>query len=320
MTRPDPQTYLGGHDAAVCLGLQPFGKTKLQLWQEKTGREPSRFVESYRTQKGLYLEPLLCAWYEQQRGCQVQNRGDTFLKHTDEPVMAGHPDGLAHFAERQKLRLVEFKDTKRREYWHEPPEDYVAQCQHYGAILQSIHGDVLEPVVDLVVDIGDTEPKIFEVPLTPESIDWLVRCEREFWYEHVNKDVPPEPENVAEAMATWPQSTDGVVQASPEDVLALEQYFAAEAEKKKADARMASAKLKLQRRLADAGTLLWEGRPIVTWHTDKKGRRVYREEAKKGGFLYDQITEEGKPARRFLPKTLSDAQIQAAREQISEVT
>lgn len=311
MTRPDPQTYLGGHDAGVCLGLQPFGKTRLDVWEEKTGRKPSSVPSSWRMDKGLYLEPLLCQWYEQQRGVKVQNR-DEFITHADDKIIAGHPDGIAHID--GKYRLVEFKLTQRREHWTEPPDDYVSQCQHYGAILRSIFGDTFAMAADLVVDHGAAEPSIFTVELTPEKLDYLESCERQLWYEHVNKDIPPEPETLAECLARWPQNTDAVVEATPEVVLALEQLAKVKSRLDAEKAKKDNLELLIKRFMEDAGTLLWQGRKIVTWTSSKPRRSVDVASLKEAG-LYDAFCKEGNPIRTFRPKDLTDDMVKAAHAQ-----
>lgn len=320
MPRPDPQTYLGGHDAAPALGLAPFGRTRAKVFGEKTGRIPHDPPTQYLCDKGLQLERLLADWYVANRDgirkiANIDGDVAQFKRHTEEPIMAGHPDGVASTLGR--LRLVEFKVTQRREYWSEPPDDYAAQVLHYGCILKSHYGDMMENVADLVVDHGDRKgPTIFEIPLVPEVLAQLLAAERELWYEFIDKDIEPPPEDLDEAKARW-ECNDETVIASPNMLMAIDQLNQITAEIKEREERKDALKLAIQRSMGAAGTMIYKGRQVCTWK-ERAGKQSIDQEALAADGLKAKYTKTGERYRVFLPKKVPADLLKEAHETVEE--
>jgi predicted phage-related endonuclease len=50
---------IGGSEAATVLGLEPYGNTRLDLWNQKTGRVEKTFAGNLATQYGTQIESYI---------------------------------------------------------------------------------------------------------------------------------------------------------------------------------------------------------------------------------------------------------------------
>lgn len=73
---------VGGSDAACIMGMKPYGQTRLQLWEEKTGRT-DRDIQGEALRFGHKIEPYIRKWLT--------------LRAADTPAIYGEFEGLIDY-------------------------------------------------------------------------------------------------------------------------------------------------------------------------------------------------------------------------------
>lgn len=175
--------YIGGSDAAAVVGLNPYASA-FSLWAEKTGKIPG-FEGNLATEVGTYLEEFVAQKFAQETGKKVRKCNQSFLNsqypfaiaNIDREIV-GEDAGL-EIKTTDTLNLTKFKGG-------EYPANYYVQMMHYMAMTGKQRWY-------LAVLIGNKEFKWFILERDEAEIEALMTAEAEFW-EHVKKNVPPEPD------------------------------------------------------------------------------------------------------------------------------
>ena len=189
--------YIGGSDAAAVVGLNPFS-SPYSLWAEKTGKVPP-FEGNLTTDVGTFLEEFVARKFSEISGKKVRRVNQSLINdrypfaiaNIDRDVV-GEDSGL-------ECKSTSALSTKRF-LGGEFPTNYYCQCVHYLGVTEKSRWY-------LAVLVGNKEFKIYQitrladdpVPVWCESsvyvnddeISALMTSEMVFWYEHVQKDIPP---------------------------------------------------------------------------------------------------------------------------------
>jgi putative phage-type endonuclease len=184
----DRRTYIGGPDAAMIMGVSPYGSA-FDVWQRKMGLT-DEIESSYLMEVGQAVESLILKYYTKITGYEIRTMGTALDIY--EPWRGGTVDALALDADGNPVGVVEAKNTAawNRSDWgaegtDEIPDHYLIQGVWYMSLVEL-------PWVDFPVSFGNTEPKIFRVNRNPKlEATILDRCRR-FWHENVLAGVPPE--------------------------------------------------------------------------------------------------------------------------------
>lgn len=194
------QKGIGGSDAAVILGLNPY-KNNIRLWEEKTGRVQAEDISDkpyvkYGTQAEEYLRELFKLDFPQY---EVSHDENTIIKHPKYPFLFASLDGQLADKETGELGILEIKTTNilqsmQKEKWKEKiPDNYFCQVLHYlnvtgysFAILKAqlkydFDGDIKLETRHYKINRNDFE----------EDIKELEKAEIEFWTKYVEKNVQP---------------------------------------------------------------------------------------------------------------------------------
>jgi putative phage-type endonuclease len=177
---------IGASDAAVIMKKFPYGKTPLNLWEEKIGGS-STFTNKA-MEHGNKMEPRALKWAQDQLGIELigQNRSE----HPQMPWMRATLDGVNF----EKRIMVEIKCPYNLENHYkvkktqEVPEIYFPQLQHQikveeervdkGYLLSFNHKD-------------ENDSILIEVKRDNQYIEKLVDEEYEFFQHVVNRTPPP---------------------------------------------------------------------------------------------------------------------------------
>ena len=225
------KTGIGGSDAATIIGMKPYGNTREELWEEKTGRQERR-IGNAATRFGSTIEPYIRLWLTK-RAEDTPAIYEEFATLIDFPYQMAHPDRLWQKGNVDGLILepdentnhvgVEIKNSSVR-YQHPKKtwtdegvlDIHYAQIQHYmealgldrfkyvyfeppsnRAFLLS-HADFLKMEYgadDLTAYylhlIDEGDVHICDVERDQSYIDLLNKAEEKFW-EHVETDTRPE--------------------------------------------------------------------------------------------------------------------------------
>ena len=176
---------IGGSDAPVVAGVSPY-KSRLQLYMEKIGEVPIENIENRFTEWGKRLEPIIADAFKEKTGLKIQ-RVNFILAHKEYPFMIANID-------RKIVGVPEGLEIKTTSAWNvgrfrdDIPDDYYIQCLHYLAVTgwDKWH---------LAVLIGGNDFRHFVIERDEEAINNLIEIEKDFWLNHVEKRIIPEPDH-----------------------------------------------------------------------------------------------------------------------------
>ena len=189
--------YVCGSDAGVIAGYSKF-KTQVELWAEKTGRwTPPDISDKPHVKAGNMLEPTLIKWFENETGLEVET-DEGLIKSDTYKFAAANIDGRVS----SDNAIVEVKTSSSNEGWgdanNEIPAVYYCQVQHYLAVTGAERAYV-------VVLIRGSDFRIYIIEREQAFIDTLMQIEREFWENHVLKDIAPAAVQVSDLLQLKPR-------------------------------------------------------------------------------------------------------------------
>jgi putative phage-type endonuclease len=173
---------IGGSDASVILGFNPW-KSPFQLYIEKTGGQVEE-INNEAIYWGNVLEDVVAKEFSRVTGKKVRKRNVMF-RHPEHDFMIANIDRDVV----GEKALLECKTTNafNADAWegdHIPPA-YICQLQHYMAVLGYEKAYI-------AVLIGGQKFVWKELKRDDEFIELMIEAEKEFWEEHVMKNIPPE--------------------------------------------------------------------------------------------------------------------------------
>lgn len=173
---------IGGSDSSAILGFNPW-KSAFELYIDKTSDQIEE-IDNEAIRWGNVLEDVVAEEFTRRTGKKVRRRNQTF-KHPVYEFMHANIDRDV-VGERA---LLECKTTNafNADAWEDDriPAAYICQIQHYMAVLDYEKAYI-------AVLIGGQKFVWKEVERDDEFIDLMIEQEKQFWEEHVLKDVPPE--------------------------------------------------------------------------------------------------------------------------------
>ncbi|WNK21211.1 YqaJ viral recombinase family protein [Halomonas piscis] len=183
------QGGIGSSDAAAAIGLHPY-KSQLELWLEKTGRQPGMTEPDKEAQLtsplhwGQVLEPIVADHYAKHTGYRVQ-RVNAILQHTKYRWMMANLD--REVVGNADVEVLECKTAgvHGARLWKDGVPEYVqVQVMHQLAVTG-------QQVADVAVLLGGHELQIHRIERDEAMIEQLIALERQFW-DCVEQDIPPQ--------------------------------------------------------------------------------------------------------------------------------
>lgn len=207
---------IGGSESAIVLGHNPYGKTRLDLWSEKTGRTESTFRGNVATAYGTLLEPYIFERLAFDHGYMVREC-DHQLTHPDHEWMRCNVDGLI-MDDQTPIGIIEIKTSSTPLKNDMPHEYHMPQIQHNLAVtglpfciyayhtvpVDRLHAlsiadrfvadDMIKAYWQYIAQCGQLQ--ILRIERDDKYIDGLIEHEMQFW-SCVDMDIEP-PEIAAE--------------------------------------------------------------------------------------------------------------------------
>ena len=210
------RTGVGSSDAPCLVGLGY--KSPADIYRLKVGEDeydPPRG----RLLRGLALEGAVAAMYAEAMQCDVC--AGPFTRAEGREWQVASIDRIVPDPEATApARVVEMKTTDYfGDDWGRPMSDEIprahwVQVQHQLGVWE---GGEFADVAALAV--ADWEFRVYRVRFDPDFFAWLTEVERRFWFDHVQKRVPPGPDFAAALMPAAPASlvaAGGAVVLPPE--------------------------------------------------------------------------------------------------------
>ena len=192
------ENYIGGSDAAACLGMNPY-KSNVELWEEKAGlRTPEDISYKDYVQYGIkaedHLRALFSLDYPQYKVTYEENN---IFVNSEYPWMHASLDGVL-LDQDGRAGILEIKTTNilqsmQHEQWNDKiPDNYYIQILHYLVVTDSnfaILKAQLKSEWDHEMRLT-TRHYFIERKDVEEDIRYLIEAERKFWNHVVTKQRP----------------------------------------------------------------------------------------------------------------------------------
>ena len=177
---------IGGSDIAGVLGLEGAFSTAYEVYQDKVHGIRRDLSGDERIYWGHALEDAIAKRYSQLTGAQLVCSG--IFKHKKHPFLLGNPDRLI-LKERHGLEIKNVGEGLKH-LWGESgskdiPKSYFAQINHYMMVLDYERWD-------LAALFGGQELRTYSFERDLEIDEILIEHGSKFWYDHVQKQIPPE--------------------------------------------------------------------------------------------------------------------------------
>lgn len=264
----DPElrrTFVGGSDAAAACGLSSY-KSELSLYLEKRQEAEPQAIDPALAERGHYLEPAICHWYEQKTGFSVRRR-NSLIRHRDYPWMAANIDrdvvGQPGILEAKSITMW------RRDQFGEPgtdavPTEHLMQGHHYLACMPA------KKWLDYAVLDGSFNLRIYRIERDEDMIARLIARELQFW-RCVQTGTPPAPSNYADAQKLFPEVTVPSIVASSEQLDLIREYVTGKRLVTQGVTRLEEIKTALAAGLNSAGQYVdVAGTPLVSWLPEER--------------------------------------------------
>jgi len=243
------KNYIGGTDLASIVGLSPY-KTALDVYLDKTS-DDIREESSPAMKWGSLLEDVIAKEYAEVTGYNLEIEPNV-LYHPKYKFLGANIDRWAD----NKKHVLECKTAgfTRGKEWGEVgtdqiPESYLVQVAFYAAIC-----DV--PKVDIAVLIGGQDFRIYTYNRNRELEDKLIKIACNFWYNHIEKRIPPKCINTRDTFNLFPQSNYHEILAENNIIEKLEELKAAKEEEVRIADTIEKLKTDIQEFMRDYDVLI----------------------------------------------------------------
>ena len=263
---------IGSSDAATAVGLNPY-KSQLELWLEKTGRQPAGEEPPGMDDPrywGTLLEPYVAVAYQQKTGRKVRKL-NAVLQHPSMPFMLANID--REVVGDPDVQILECKTAGEfgSRLWKGGVPEYVQlQVQHQLAVTG-------KDAADVAVLLCGQDLQVHRIVRDEDIIARLVVLEARFW-ECVESDTPPAAdgsESAARALRHLYPGNDTSLDFTGD--AALCQTFEALADLRseldEGQRRAETLKQTIQQAMGDASKALFAG-GIVTYRRAKDGQTL----------------------------------------------
>ncbi|RZI45102.1 YqaJ viral recombinase family protein, partial [Candidatus Finniella inopinata] len=285
-------TGIGGSDAAAIVGLGKYA-TPLDVYLDKTTDTAKETTEIMA--RGNVLEPFVQSLFERKTGWRVQSGLDT-QRNSEHPFMLANLDGVLP----SERALVEFKTalytSKTKEGWGEEetdeiPSHYLIQVAHYASVMEAdtVHIGVLFGDEKLFhsyrtlhtlstetgrslsaddLDVLKCDFRLYTYKRHADLTRKLINKERSFWFDHVLKKNPPDPQdgNVDDFLKAYPITNDRVVSVSDADLTKIQRLNQIKHQIKELETLEEEAKADVLKLFGEASLLVDSYQtPLATW-------------------------------------------------------
>lgn len=195
---PDRRLILGGSDIASIFGVSPW-KSALDLYEEKTAAEVIEpIIEPERDKlyrRGKKLEPWVMELLEEERGIFIQKRNQRY-SDAQYPWMACEID--FEYMDSEGLCNGDVKTISPFAAGEWGAEDTDEFPLYY--CLQFLWGMMVtgRPKCLVAALIGADDLRVYQVQRDEELIAEMRRRAVQFWFENIEKRIPPPPQNVSD--------------------------------------------------------------------------------------------------------------------------
>ncbi|PHE19215.1 hypothetical protein COF59_08275 [Bacillus pseudomycoides] len=173
---------IGGSDAAAIAGLNKWS-SPIGVYYDKTNEIPKEQLPNEAAYFGNVLEEIVAVEFSRRTELKVR-KCNAILQHPEYPWMLANVDRLI-VGEELGLECKTASEYLKKEWdGDEIPASYLIQCQHYMAVTGY-------KAWWIAVLIGGNKFLYKKIDRDEEVIQYLIDIEKDFWLNHIEKQIPP---------------------------------------------------------------------------------------------------------------------------------
>jgi len=258
---------IGGSDVAPILGISPW-RTPLDVWKDKTGKNPLESEETSAMYWGTVLEDVVAREFAYRTNKKVARRNSMF-RDKQNPILIANID--RYILNEKAILECKTSNAFAAKEWGEDSSDkiplfYLTQIMHYMMVTGYKESY-------LAVLIGGNDYRIYHQEYD-EVLAKMIRakCE-EFWEKYVKTDTPPPASNLADVAELYKNSNGEAIVATPEVMKACEQLKAIKGNIKSLEADKDKCELIIKDFIGNNEILIDErGGKLATWKSSTTNR------------------------------------------------
>ncbi len=286
---------IGGSDAAAIIGLDRY-RSAFDVYAEKIGLK-SEEPDNEAMRQGRDLEDYVAQRFMEATGKKVRRR-NAILQHPEYPFMTANIDrwvvGENAGFEAKTTSVLNRTKFAQGEY----PPNYYVQCMHYMAVTGADRWY-------LAVLVLNKAFYVFTIERDEAEIQTLIDAEKDFWENHVLKQIPPAPdgtESTSELIKQlFPEAREREEIALYGHEDKIQQYLELEAQVKELTQKRDALKQELQLAMSDAEIGRAQGY-IVEWKNQVRQNLDTKRLKKEQAEIYKNYLKPAQTVRVFKVK------------------
>jgi len=267
----DRKTYIGGSDVASILGVSPW-KSEFQLYQEKIGEweeeishQKEKLFARGKRWEPVVIDMLIDELQSRGHSVQVLDRNQRYRDAEYDFIAAEIDLELLIDGEEVNGEMKTVHPFAAKDWGAENSEDFPIYYQ-----AQVMHGLMVKPRKRAIVAalIGADDLRVHWLNRDEEIIAGIRAKEIEFWRRVQERDAP---EAVTHDDVSWLYKIGGnsVADATDEVMELVSKLQGIAAGFKLLEHEKEQAQIQIKKYMADAATLLYDGKPVLTWKNNK---------------------------------------------------
>ena len=247
---------IGGSDAAAVVGMSPW-TSPVRIYLDKIDALPEEPADPEREERfyfGHVMEDLVAREFAKRNPGLKVARSNFMYQHPEYPFMIANVDRVI-VGRNCGLECKNISDYSA-EGWKDDavPDYYRLQCMHYMAVMGW-------EKMFIAAIVGGHSFIQREIPRDDGIIEALINAERDFWVNHVQARVAPDPVTTADAAALFPKDNGSLVDPSSLDIDTALELSGVQSQIKELKDKEEELKAVLQSRLGPASGF----RGLCTW-------------------------------------------------------
>ena len=286
---------IGGSDSAAIVGLDRY-RSPFDVYADKLGLKPE-IPDNEAMRQGRDLEQYVAERFMEATGKKVRRR-NAMLQHPEYPFMIADIDRWV-VGENAGLECKTTSVLNRCKFSQgEFPPNYYVQCMHYMAVTGAERWY-------LAVLVLNKAFHVFVIERDEAEIQALIEAEKSFWYDHVQRQIPPATDG-SEATSELIKQLFPEARERAEIALfgyedKIQQYLSLDAQARELEQERDKIKQELQLAMADAEIGRAQGY-IVEWKNQVRQTLDTKKLKSEHAEIYEKYLKPAQTVRRFMIK------------------
>lgn len=254
---------IGGSEAASIAGLNPWS-SPIRVYIDKIDEQVQVQEDNERMRVGRDLEDYVAKRFEEATGKKVK-RLNYLLQHPEHPFMLANLDRDI-IGENAFLECKTTGSYSKSEWEEGVPLHYEIQCLHYMAVTGYTH-------CYIACLVGNEKFIWHRIDRDEETIENLIKIEKDFWEGNILTQTPPEPDGTSEYteiiknkyIASIPESIE--LDKKFEDKLMIRDSLEEQIKSLEVDKKLIDQEIQLEMQENERAVV---GERVITWKSQSR--------------------------------------------------